>query len=454
MSLPINLPHNQGEFTFEGFDLSQDQLQLSYSLKAGDWQRDFIETIQFPNAPALALMSPDRLQALHAACQVLMVFAGVSYFKAINPPRIFNASSRTLSHPLAALAKDVYQQGLGEYAYQNRLEVKADFDAQDASHAAPMLHSEQRALVAIGGGKDSLVSIEALKRANKSACAVWIGQSELIEATAVASGLARLNIKRAVSPVLFELNQQGALNGHVPVTAINSAILTVAAVWYGYSQVIFSNEASADAATLIHQGKPVNHQWSKSAAFEYAFASLVKSDIQADLDYFSLLRPYGELAIAARFAAFQQYDAVFSSCNRNFRILGAKPTQRWCGVCPKCHFVFLAMAPFVPKPRLLNIFGRNLLDDFSQAAGFDALIEWQGAHKPFECVGEAQESLAALQTLAQRADWREDALVARFARDIAPHLSAAPDLASLMRADAAAEAKLPIGFTGLLESLS
>ena len=92
-------------------------------------------------------------------------------------------------------------------------------------------------------------------------------------------------------------------------------------------------------------------------------------------------------------------------------------------MCPKCHFVFLALAPFMPKPRLVGIFGRNLLDDVNQTGGFDALLEYQD-HKPFECVGEGRESRAAMAALAARADWREDALVARFAREIRPQLDA------------------------------
>ncbi len=193
---------------------------------------------------------------------------------------------------------------------------------------------------------------------------------------------------------------------------------------YGFDTIAFSNERSASSATLEYDGQPVNHQWSKGWAFERRFHDLLKSHVAADLHYFSLLRPLSELAVAERFARTSRYDDVFSSCNRNFRILGPRPADRWCGQCPKCHFVFLALAPFMPKPRLLAIFGRNLLDDIALAPAFDALMEYRD-HKPFECVGEGIESRAAMAALAARAEWREDAIVARFADEILPALDRA-----------------------------
>ena len=39
--------------------------------------------------------------------------------------------------------------------------------------------------------------------------------------------------------------------------------------------------------------------------------------------------------------------------------------------------------------------------------------------------GQGRESRAAMAALAQRPDWREDAVVQRFARQIAPQLDAA-----------------------------
>src|SRR3546814_1665033 len=83
--------------------------------------------------------------------------------------------------------------------------------------------------------------------------------------------------------------------------------------------------------------------------FERDCGAYVQREVAADLHYYSLLRPLSELAVARQFAKSDRYDAHFSSCNRNFHLLGERPVGRWCGVCPKCHFVFLALAPFMPK---------------------------------------------------------------------------------------------------------
>jgi hypothetical protein len=158
-----------------------------------------------------------------------------------------------------------------------------------------------------------------------------------------------------------------------------------------------------------------------------------------------------QLAITRAFAKLTPYFDVFSSCNRNFKLLGPKPVDRWCGQCPKCHFVFLALAPFLPKPRLLSIFGRNLLDDETQAAGFDALLEYQD-HKPFECVGEGAEARAAMYALSQRPEWQEDALVARFRSEILPQLDAS-QLALEPWLEPSAEHRVPVRLQAALAAI-
>ena len=412
--------------------------ELAYTFDDGE---ALVERIRFPHAPALP---PERQVAFDAALKLLHLVAGISYYKAGVPPTIALADG-PLDHATADLLDALYLHGLAEFAYRNGLdlrgrilfprlgaETKAGTPARLGAETktgtpraafATALGLSHRTLVPIGGGKDSLVAVEAIKAISAEATAVWVGNSPLIAACAERTGLPMLNIQRELAPGLFELNRLGAWNGHIPVTAVNSAILAVTAVLYGYDSIAFANERSASAATLEYDGQQVNHQWSKGYAFEQLLGDWLHTHVAADLDYCSLLRPYSELAITRAFAKLTPYFDTFSSCNRNFKLLGPKPADRWCGQCPKCHFVFLALAPFLPKPRLLSIFGRNLLDDDAQAAGFDALLEYQ-EHKPFECVGEGAEARAAMFALSQRPEWVEDALVARFRSEILPQLDA------------------------------
>ena len=405
--------------------------ELAYAFDDGE---AMVERIRFPHAPALPR---ERQAAFDAALKLLHLIAGVSYYKAGVPPKI-EVADGPLDDATADLLDALYLHGLAEFAYRNGLDLRGRIafprhtpsplggegrGEGATSPQAPSLGLPKRTLVPIGGGKDSLVAVEAIKSIGGDATAVWVGNSALIAACAERTGLPTLNIQRELAPALFELNQRGAWNGHIPVTAVNSAILAVAAILYGHDSIAFANERSASAATLEYEGQQVNHQWSKGYAFEQLLGNWLHTHVAADLDYCSLLRPYSELAITRAFAKLTPYFDVFSSCNRNFKLLGPKPADRWCGQCPKCHFVFLALAPFLPKPRLLAIFGRNLLDDETQAAGFDALLEYQD-HKPFECVGEGAEARAAMYALSQRPEWQEDALVERFRSEILPQLDA------------------------------
>lgn len=400
------------------FDAQTGVASLQYAFDNGPV---FAEQIAFPGAPFV--LDAVKQQALTHALQTLHLIAGVSYYKAAVPETIV-IDHYTIDADTADFLTSIYENGLGEFAYRNNLSLRGKIKfphAENSNQTAPELGLNIHALVAIGGGKDSLVSIESLRRMNIPQTVTWIGSAPLIRSCAERTGLPLLNITRQLAPEMFAMNKQSALNGHIPVTAINSAILTVAALLCNANQIVFSNERSASYGSLIEGTGEVNHQWSKSWDFEQNFAKHVQRFIASDLYYYSLLRPFSELAVARQFAKTDFYDAYFSSCNRNFHILGERPAQRWCGVCPKCHFVFLALAPFMPKPRLMAIFGRNLLDEAEQTAGFDALLEFQD-HKPFECVGEGIESRAAMAALAKSPSWREDFIVRRFTQEILPQL--------------------------------
>lgn len=184
------------------------------------------------------------------------------------------------------------------------------------------------------------------------------------------------------------------------------------AVLYGFDTIAMSNEHSASAPNLTVDGIAVNHQYSKSLEFERNFADYIASHISPDVTYFSLLRPLSEIEIARRFARYRQYFARFRSCNTAFRQLPSERGRRWCCDCPKCRFVFLALAPFVARTELAGIFGHDLLNDENQCNGFAALCGLR-EHKPFECIGEVAESAAVMAHLGRHPDWQDNVVVRR-----------------------------------------
>ena len=237
-----------------------------------------------------------------------------------------------------------------------------------------------------------------------------LGDAEPIRACIKAAGPPFIRVHRRLDGALFKLNEAGALNGHVPITGILSAIALASSVMVGCDVIAMSNEHSASVPNLQIGDSEVNHQFSKSLEFEKDFSEYVTNYISPNLSYFSLLRPLSEIEIARRFAKSREYFQIFRSCNTGFR---QSPTARhkgWCCNCPKCRFVFLALSPFIAKTELIGIFGTNLLDDETQVDGFAQLCGLQ-EHKPFECVGDIAESAAVMSYLGDHPDWRDEAVV-------------------------------------------
>ncbi len=412
-------PTAAAPFVFEApsFDAPTGEAILPY--RDGDGTR-FVERFAFgPPPPDL---TPARLALTRRLVAYLHALAGVSYYKA-RAAHGLDLAATGLDAAAAAFVRAVYLHGLGEFAHTNglALEPRLRF-AGTAAHPAPApigAALPRRALVPVGGGKDSLVTLEVLAEAGEPFALFAVNPKGPIAATLAVSDRPAVTVARTLDPTLLRLNREGALNGHVPITAIVTLAALTAAAWHGYDRVVMSNERSADEANLAVDGRAVNHQWSKSSAFEGLLRTELRRAVSPDIEVFSLLRPLRELAIAERFARAFRWDEVFSSCNRNFHLEGAGPAGRWCRDCPKCRFVFLALAPFVRRERLLAIFGGDVLDDPAQLAGFRALAGLEG-HKPFECVGETGEAAAALALLSLRWPWSETAVLRALEGELAP----------------------------------
>lgn len=212
-------------FTSRHFDAATGEVALGYAFVQHDGRAspELVERIRVPGAPFTALQpdaptfDPAKAAAVEAALRLLHLVAGVSYYKAA-APALIECSDGPLDDATADVIASVYENGLGEFAYRNGLELRGHLHwprGAGARAAAPALGLGTRALVAIGGGKDSLVSIEALRALGAAPTVTWIGSSPLIQACAERTGLATLNISRALAPALFVYNREGALNGHI-----------------------------------------------------------------------------------------------------------------------------------------------------------------------------------------------------------------------------------------------
>ncbi len=381
-------------FPSYAFDPTTGVATFDYLLD-GPEPLEFTETITLP-VPA----SPRNPETLHRVLELLHVVAGVSYYKVGAPSRVL--APRPVAPEVAAWFTRVYTDGLAEYAYRNQLPhvLELTVETPGVLPAAAPVEVTGSPLSAVGGGKDSIVTLELLRAAGLGPVPFSVNPNPVIENVNAASGLSALAARRKLDPRLFELNKAGALNGHIPVTAINSLIAIATAVWHGLGPVVMSNERSASDPNLVWNGHEVNHQWSKGVLAEGLLRDAVAAHTGLVDPYFSLLRTLSELHIAQLFADHTAYDDVVTSCNNAFKL--HDPTARWCGDCPKCRFVFLAMAPHMPRERLAHIFGHDLFADPAQVPGFLELLGVD-AHKPFECVGEAEECLVALSMLTDDA---------------------------------------------------
>jgi UDP-N-acetyl-alpha-D-muramoyl-L-alanyl-L-glutamate epimerase len=415
-------------FRYEGFatDSERGLLTCRYSLDG----REFAERVSLAPGPAW------DSAAAGAAARIVYLLAGVSYYKAGAPP-VIDLGDTALTERELVFLREFYRSGLGEYAYRNGLDL-SDLRieaprALDSDHApAPGREAPRglRPLVPFGGGIDSIVTVEGV-RARTGDIALFVvsrpgDRFAAIERPAAVSGLPIVRAGREIDPQLLRSAELGFRNGHVPVTGIISAIAVLAAVLNDRDTVVMSNEWSASVPTLEHNGQPVNHQWSKSTAFEASFRELLQASPATLPDYFSALRDRTELWVAERFAALTQYHQTFRSCNRAFHIDTKRRLDHWCGQCDKCCFIDLILAPFMSREQLVAVFaqdggGAEPLGNPELKAKFQTLLG--SGTKPFECVGEVNECRAAVVLAAARADRADTPLL----RELAAEVTGRPD---------------------------
>lgn len=412
-------PTEQAErFTMTGWQVDDQQAAVHFDYACSRFGT-FRETVSFPSISTPLGMVMD--ETLAGVLDLLHIAVGVSYYKC--------AAAKTIALPASAahdavreMAEALYTEGLAEFYIRAGLpfpanvafevaddEMSDDMPSLTASLGKPRQNNS--ALVAFGGGKDSYVALAIMEKAGVATTPCSVVMSDKVAATLQATAPQEiLFARRALDPKLREVVQQGAFNGHVPITAINSLTLMALAHLTDHASVVFANERSADEPTITAGEETANHQYSKSSFFEAKLRAATKALAPEAPDYFSVLRPFSEIWIGRAFSQLKTPFQKFTSCNRNFQITGDK-APRWCGDCAKCAFTSLITAPFTTRDEALVMFGgifpdrENLLPLYRELCGLTP-------QKPWDCVGTINECRASLWRMSQLPEW-QDSLVVR-----------------------------------------
>lgn len=397
------MTRNTDVFKFVSYKIQLDKKTINFDYKTNGL--DLTEKIILPKEIPSSV--EDKL--IDKVLESLHLILGITYFKMYCQKEIIIPYH--LPKEQADFWNTVYTKGLGEFFYKNKIDFRGLINFPYIDTLPVQLRQLNDAkrngfLVGIGGGKDSIVSVEILKEQKKEITGFILDSQntppQIQIDVAKTMEIDYLIVKRQLDPQLFSL--KSSYNGHIPITAIYSFIALLLTVIYDYSSIIIPNGKSANFGNVNYLGTEINHQWSKSEEFEKLFQKYVKQNITPNIDFSSNLRPFSEVEIAKMFSAHKKYFSVFSSCNRNFKIIGKINQKRWCGECPKCAFVFIILAAYLSKEEAVKIFGKNLLEDHQLIPLYNDLIG-KGKMKPFDCVGTFEESQQALEIIKNKGEF-------------------------------------------------
>lgn len=385
-------------------------IEFSYRIETDEQNFDIVEALNFP------VRLPDTRET-SALIRALHIALSISYYKAFLPPIIEHPYSMTDTE--AGFWNGVWRHGLGEFLYKNGVssERLAQFTEQDGSEYIVENTAElhESSLLGIGGGKDSALAGELLKEIGLPVSGFIMGTGEEVgQARAVADVMGvELNVvKREVDRQIIGINKlPGALNGHIPISAIFALVGSLLAVATGNRYVVVANEASASIPRASWENNDVNHQWSKSIEFERLFQDYLHAYVNPELCYFSAIRPLTSVAIAKLFAGYPQYLEVFSSDNSLLKInREARDHPRWSLHSSKSLSSFILLSAWLKKDDLLRAFGRNFLDEPSLQGMFTALLG--GSEEPvLDCVGTPAELRASLKACLDQGGFADSYLV-------------------------------------------
>lgn len=312
----------------------------------------------------------------------------VSYWKATIAPK-FVIQCGTITDKQKEFFRKIYYYGLGEFFYLNKIDPVYDafvqFECTGKLYNKEIDYDGIGSMIAIGGGKDSCVTLSLYEKKNSS-CFIINPKDIMLDCAFIAGYQEHeiYKIKRVIDKGLLELNAEGFLNGHTPFSAMVAFVSFLTAYLNHKKYIVLSNESSANEANVINT--KINHQYSKSYEFEQDFQAYAREFLNKEIKYYSFLRPLSEYQIGMLFSRNKSFHKVFKSCN-----VGSKNENwKWCCHCAKCLFVYCLLSPFLYQKELVSIFGEDLFSKETLLTTFIDLIG-KGETKPFDCVGTFEE---------------------------------------------------------------
>jgi hypothetical protein len=388
---------DNSSFIYDSYTLQNNRTRVDFTYTTNKANESF----SFTESCVFEKPLPECFET-HRLLRMLHIASGISYYKLF-----FNVD---IEHPYAMSTKEsnfwnsVFLNGLGEFMYVNNLSADkiATFGPQEgrADQTTERITLTHRAVLGIGGGKDSIVAGELIKL-------IGVPLEGFILATGSATAQAALVgktmhapthiVQRTIDPLLIQLQSRtDTYKGHIPVSLLFAITGALVALCQSSSYVIVANESSASIPRVQNNGSTVNHQWSKSFEAETLIQSYFKEYVHADLTYFSAIRPMSSVAVAKIFSKYNQYFNVFTSDNFGFRIEASKrPSQRWSIESPKTLSSYILLAAWLQQNQLLEIFGEDFLNKPSLQALFLSLLGKTG-QQPLDCVGTPEELTASL----------------------------------------------------------
>ena len=330
-------------------------------------------------------------------------------------PKYYDISiiAADLSSSALELFFQIYQEVFAQHWYENNVTDYAGpeiiYPGVSLGQSDPSYLAENKStvLAACGGGKDSIVALKLLEKADIPFASIQYSHNIYGKADFQHNLISQ--VLEYVSPVkkhkisiyddfidypFLELYFPKNSGITVPETPVSIFEFLPIMLNEGYRYLSLAHEKSANTGNLFWEklGKEVNHQWGKSHEAEKLLNDFIQNNLFSNFTYFSILQPIYDFRIFKNLTQYPEVLPKIHSCNIQ------KP---WCKKCPKCAYVWLGlMAAFDPK-YVNAVFRKNLFDDEDLIPIFRQMLGLAD-HTPFECIGEIDESRLAIKKCLEK----------------------------------------------------